>query len=139
MNRIAYEYLNGIRWVSLKILRLTARKNELESCLLPAAIRYDRDKVQTSPEDPMSKILSKVAELEEEIYKANLEKASKIVEISRVIGKLDRPEEKTVLTLYFIERKSIKDIAKMMDYSVDGVYGIRRKAYNNIEKFIPAK
>ena len=139
MNRVAYEYLNGVRWSSLKIMRLIAEKNELESCLLPAAIRYDKDRVQSSPEDPMGKIVSQVMEKEEEIKEAMLEKAQRIKEISETIGKLDRPEEKTVLTLYFIERKRIKDIADMMDYSTDGVYGIRRKACDNIVKFIPQK
>ena len=137
MNKAAYEYLNGVRWSSLKIMRLIAEKNELESCLLPAAIRYDKDRVQSSPEDPMGKIVSQVMEKEGEIKEAMLEKAQRIKEISETIGKLDRPEEKTVLTLYFIERKRIKDIADMMDYSTDGVYGIRRKACDNIVKFIP--
>jgi DNA-directed RNA polymerase specialized sigma subunit len=137
MNKVAYEYLNGVRWSSLKIMRLIAEKNELESCLLPAAIRYDKDRVQSSPEDPMGKIVSQVMEKEEDIKEAMLEKAQRIKEISETIGKLDRPEEKTVLTLYFIERKRIKDIADMMDYSTDGVYGIRRKACDNIVRFIP--
>lgn len=137
MNKQAYNYLNSLRWIDLKLLRLNARKKELESCLLPAAIRYDKDKVQTSPEDPMSKICAEISEIDNEIYCISVCKADKIRELSNTIHNLERPEERTVLTLYFIEHIKIKEIAKRMNYTENGIYGIRRKACNNIVKYLP--
>ena len=66
MNRQAYEFLNSVRVLHLQWLRLKAKHDALESCLLPGAIRYDKDKVQTSPDDTMSKVISEIADLEKE-------------------------------------------------------------------------
>ena len=60
MNKQAYEFLNSARVLHWQWLRLKAKHDELQSCLLPAAIRYDKDKVQTSPEDAMSKIMAEI-------------------------------------------------------------------------------
>ena len=100
-------------------------------------ITYDKDKVQTSPEDPMSKICAEISEIDNEIYCISICKADKIRELSNTIHNLERPEERTVLTLYFIEHIKIKEIAKRMNYTENGIYGIRRKACNNIVKYIP--
>ena len=67
MNKEAYNFLNSARVLHWQWLRLKAKHDELESCLLPAAIRYDKDKVMTSPEDQMSKIVAEVNELEKEV------------------------------------------------------------------------
>lgn len=51
-----YNYLLRVREQEWTIWRLTLQHDELQSCLLPAAIRYDKDVVQTSPEDKLSAI-----------------------------------------------------------------------------------
>ena len=63
MNKQAYDFLNSARVLHWQWLRLKAKHDELESCLLPAAIRYDKDKVQTSPDDTMSKIMAKAIDM----------------------------------------------------------------------------
>lgn len=122
MNRQAYIFLNSARVLHWEWLRLKAKHDELESCLLPAAIRYDKDKVQTSPEDPMAKIVAEINELEVEMNKIQLKKSQQIAKIDKAISTLGFDEERTALTMRYINRIPVTDIAEAMGYSVKRVY-----------------
>ena len=122
MNRQAYIFLNSIRVLHLEWLRLKAKHDELESCLLPAAIRYDKDKVQTSPSDPMSKIVSEVMELESEMKRVQYNKSKQIAKIDKAISSLESAEERTALSMRYINRVPVAKIAKDMGYSEKRVY-----------------
>lgn len=122
MNRQAYIFLNSVRVLHLEWLRLKAKHDELESCLLPAAIRYDKDKVQTSPSDPMSKIVSEVMELENEMKRVQYNKSRQIAKIDKAISSLESAEERTALSMRYINRVPVAKIAKDMGYSEKRVY-----------------
>ena len=122
MNRRAYSFLNSARVLHLEWLRLKAKHDELESCLLPAAIRYDKDKVQTSPEDPMSKIIAQVIELESEMKRVQFNKSRQINKIDKAISSLESAEERTALTMRYINRVAVTDIADAMGYSEKRIY-----------------
>ena len=122
MNRQAYIFLNSARVLHWEWLRLKAKHDELESCLLPAAIRYDKDKVQTSPEDPMAKIVAEISELEVEMNKIQLKKSQQIARIDKAISTLGSDEERTALTMRYINRIPVTDIAEAMGYSIKRIY-----------------
>ena len=122
MNRQAYIFLNSARVLHWEWLRLKAKHDELESCLLPAAIRYDKDKVQSSPEDPMSKVVAEVMELEKEMKRVQLNKSRQIAKIDKAISQLESDEERTALTMRYINRKAVKEIAEEMGYSEARIY-----------------
>ena len=122
MNRQAYIFLNSARVLHWEWLRLKAKHDELESCLLPAAIRYDKDKVQTSPEDPMAKIVAEINELEVEMNKIQLKKSRQIAKIDKAISTLGSDEERTALTMRYINRIPVTDIAEAMGYSIKRIY-----------------
>lgn len=122
MNRQAYVFLNSARVLHWEWLCLKAKHDELESCLLPAAIRYDKDKVQTSPEDAMSKIVAEVTELEKEMNRVLQRKAKQIAKIDKAINTLTSYEERTALTMRYINRIPVTDIAEAMGYSIKRIY-----------------
>lgn len=122
MNKKAFIFLNSVRVLHLEWLRLKAKHDELESCLLPAAIRYDKDKVQTSPSDPMSKIVSEVMELENEMKRVQYNKSRQIAKIDKAISSLESAEERTALSMRYINRVPVAKIAKDMGYSEKRVY-----------------
>jgi len=136
MNKQAYEFLNSARVLHWQWLRLKAKHDELESCLLPAAIRYDKDKVQTSPEDPMAKIMAEIAELEKEMIKVQRKKFIQLEKIERTINTLGSDEERTALTMRYINRKPIAEIAEEMGYSEPTIYRFMRQGGNNLIKLI---
>lgn len=136
MNRQAYTFLNSARVLHWEWLRLKAKHDELESCLLPAAIRYDKDKVQTSPEDPMGKILSEVLELEKEMKKLQLNKSKQIEKIDKEISKLVSDEQRTALTMRYINRIPVSDIAEAMGYAEPTIYKLMDQGGEVIAKSI---
>lgn len=136
MNRQAYIFLNSARVLHWEWLRLKAKHDELESCLLPAAIRYDKDKVQTSPVDPMSKVVAEIMELEKEMKSLQVRKAERIAEIDRQISYLASDEQRTALTMRFINRISVTEIAEAMGYAEPTIYKLMNQGGEIIAKSI---
>lgn len=136
MNKQAYNYLNSVRVLHWQWLRLKAKHDELETCLLPAAIRYDKDKVQSSPEDAMSKIVAEIAELEKRMAEVQRKKSQRIEEIAKAINSLESDEERTALTMRYINRKSVFDIAEAMGYSEKRIYQFMDQGGAQISKNI---
>ena len=136
MNRQAYEFLNSARVLHWQWLRLKAKHDELESCLLPAAIRYDKDKVQSSPEDPMSKIVTEVIELEKEMKEIQLKKSRQISRIDKAISSLESDEERTALTMRYVNRIPVTDIAEAMGYAEPTIYKFMNQGGEQIAKSI---
>ena len=61
------ELLQSVRAEKLEIVILREQIEELKMSLLPGAIRYDKDKVQTSPDDQMSAVMEKVDDYERKL------------------------------------------------------------------------
>lgn len=136
MNKRAYEFLNSARILHWRWLRLKSRHDELESCLLPAAIRYDKDKVQTSPEDAIAKIVVEIHELEHVMNQLQIAKAKRITEINNAINAIPSEEERTALTMRFINRKPVTEIAEAMGYAEPTIYKFMNQGAEKIAKSI---
>lgn len=120
-----HEYMRQVRQIELKIRRLTLQIEELESCLLPQGIRYDRDKVQTSPEDTLSRITGKIMELEKERTQLSRERALLLLEIQDALDQLESEPERIVLEAYYLSRMSMREISEMIGYSIRQAYRLR--------------
>ena len=120
-----YDFLLGPRRIADAIWRKDLRRRELRSCLLPSGIAYDKDPVQTSPEDSMARIMAEVDELDQQIDTLRRSMAMEILRISRVIDQMDDPREATVLDAYYLGRKSMQEIADHLHYSTRHVYRLR--------------
>ena len=120
-----YDFLLGPRRISDEIWRKDLRRQELRSCLLPAGIAYDKDRVQTSPEDSMARVMAEVDEIDSQIDALQRARALEILRISRVIDRMDDPREATVLDAYYLGRRSMQEIAEHLHYSERHVYRLR--------------
>ena len=120
-----YDFLLGPRRISDEIWRKDLRRQELKSCLLPSGIAYDGDRVQTSPEDSMARVMAEVDELDQQIDTLRRSMAMEILRISRVIDQMDDPREATVLDAYYLGRRSMQEIAEHLHYSTRHVYRLR--------------
>ena len=134
MNRQAFEFLNSVRVLHWQYLRLKAKHDELESCLLPGAIRYDKDKVQTSPGDSMSKIIAEITDLEKEMSRVLKCKAQQVERIDKALKSLESEEERTALTMRYINRISVSEIAEAMGYSEQRIYQFMNQGGAQIAK-----
>lgn len=122
MNREAYRFLNSARVLHWRYIRIKSKHDELESCLYPAGIRYDREKVQTSPDDSISRIVAEINELENEMAQIQKAKSEQIEKIDSAIRSLSSDAHKTALSMRFINRKSVADIASEMGYAESTIY-----------------
>lgn len=136
MNRQAYEFLNSVRVLHMKWLRVKAKHDELESCLLPKAIRYDRDKVQSSSDDVLSKIIAEIEQCEKEMNKIQIDKLKQINKIDKAVNGLTSNEERTALTMRFINRKTVSEIAEAMGYAEPTIYKFINQGAEHITKRI---
>ena len=62
-----YEFLTMPKKTKLQIRSKQMQIEDLRLQMLPGAVRYDKDIVQSSPEDPMMKFIVRVDELERDI------------------------------------------------------------------------
>lgn len=122
-----YGFLMQIRRKEIIIRRKETQRDELRACLLPGAVRYDRDKVQSTPTDKMSDVMARVDELDREIEQLRREKATLVIEISDAIEKLEDDNEKTVLTEFYIARAPMTQAADAINYSVRRAYDFRKR------------
>lgn len=116
-----------IRKKEYAIKRKQLRREELRSCLLPGAIRYDLDKVQTSPRDKFPEVVAKMDELDRQIEELMHEKALLVIEIGEAIERLPDDNEKTVLAEFYIGRVPMTAVAEMINYSPRRAYYFRKQ------------
>ena len=57
-------WFSQIRKEQYEIEHLKRMISNAEAGLLPSGIRYDKDKVQTSPQDTMSKVIAKAVDMQ---------------------------------------------------------------------------
>ena len=127
-----YNYLMQIRRIEWTIRRLTLQHDELQSCLLPSAIRYDKDVVQMSPEDKLSTVAATVLELENRIVALQKKKADTITEIGRAINLLPNQMEGTVLTAYYIRRMTMEAVSEEINKSLQHTYRLRKRGVSHL-------
>lgn len=127
-----HEYMMQVRRIELRIRRISLQIEELESSLLPQGIRYDKDKVQTSPEDTLSKIAGKIADLEKLRTQLVRERRLLLLEIQDVLDQLENEQEQIVLEAYYLSRMSMTEISEMISYSIAQTYRFRARGLRNI-------
>lgn len=129
-----YEFLLSPRRLADEIWRKDIRRQELRACLLPAAITYDKDRVQVTPEDHMAETMAEVADLDAEIEILQRRRARQIRLISGALDQLEDGREKAILEAYYIGRKSMNEIAEHMSYSLQHTYRLKRDGVENMRK-----
>lgn len=129
-----YEYLIQVRLIDKRIWLATVEHAELQSCLLPSAVTYDKDVVQacSSADGKLIDIAGRVLELEKRIKRLKTKKAGLIVRIKHQISEIDDEDQQIVLTAFFLARQSMREIAEHTNRSVSGVYAIRRKGIQSM-------
>ena len=101
----AKQYLRSIRTEQRELKTLIERRETIYFSILPSAIQYDKDLVQTSPDDHMVDKLAKTSELDEEITKYIEMLRNHKAEALRVIRMIDNSLYRQVLIDYYLLAK----------------------------------
>ncbi len=101
---------------------------DLRGCLIPGAVRYDKDKIQTSPKNQQEETILRIIDYEEKLNQLKCELASSIIKVNEAIELLDDETERAVLTYYYVNRYSPRRVANLIGYSERWMYKIKREA-----------
>lgn len=132
------DYLYSIKYESKELDRMNDRILEAELTLLPSAIRYDADKVQTSPEDPMLHMIAEVAHLKGDLAVRVERLTKRRRKAYDMIDKLEDSRHRVVLQEFFLGdwRVTMEDVASTMNYSVREVYNLYSQAIALLPKTV---
>lgn len=121
----------------INIIRTLMWQAEMD--LLPSGIRYDKDSVQSSPEDHMLETVSRYSK-DMAKYRRQLERHLRTIAPKRsraiaLISRLDDPAQRQVLELFFLDarRLTMQQVADEMVYSVRQTYNIYKEALKRLQ------
>lgn len=138
----AKEYLSKIQIYRRAILSTQLRIEELEHQASGIrAITYDRDKVQTSPENRIEDIMIKVDALTRKLTRQIMKYQSEVMKREKQIAELERAEYAQVLQMKYIDGMNLLQITLAMRdadggqrYSYDHVKHMHGWALNAFQK-----
>ena len=116
MTEAVYKLLTKPRKIRGQIKKAEAEMEGLKLSMLPGAIRYDKDKVQSSPQDPMAQYAVRLNELERKIEDLQTEYLEAQDDVVAVANELTSPGD-VIITLRFISGWDFQSIAKEISMS----------------------
>lgn len=132
-----YERLTAIQRQRAKIRKAQEDLDIMfQSMVSPAAIRYDKDKVESSPEDPMQNYAMKAEEQADRIRKLKEDLPEIVRQTIEFIRKTSREEYATAMIGIYVRMLPREKLAKEMGYSIDSVFRFRRKGIQELEKIL---
>lgn len=139
----AKEYLLEIQKYHFMVLnkenQLRRIRESVSQLLSIQGIRYDRDRVQTSPQDPMSGNVAELIDAERELEKCIMEYNAVINRRVDQINSMDKTEHVIILSKRYLSDKTtnFQTIADDMGYSYDRACHIHGEALREFEKKFP--
>lgn len=119
-----------IRLLQEQILRDTVYASNVK------AIRYDADRVQTSPDgDRMADIISGIVGAEDKLYKKVTDLMKREDEARNYLLQL-REEQERVLVLHYFNDLKWDDVAEQTGYSLSRVYEIKNDGLNELTQLL---
>lgn len=128
------QYLLQIKIKTEKIEELEDNIKRLRRLLDVNGISYDREVVTSSVDtDRASKIICDVVSKEKELKQRKLDLLTTKMRILEDINVLDNHNHKKILSLMYVDLKSLGECAKVMSYSYTHVRRLRDEALDDFE------
>lgn len=132
-----YDFLKKPGNIMTEIRIIEAKIEGLRQGMYPSAVRYDKDKVMSSPVDPMAAYIEEVDELERKIRVLQVQYKTALDEVERVARTLDDDLEKKVVMYRYVAQMSMRQIAFELKYTEDWMFKVRRQAVDHLAKKYP--
>lgn len=134
------ELLKQIRLINFRIIGLQMEIERLETELTNTTVKPKEVDVQTSlSPDPMADKIIKKMEYEQKLITQYNEQIEIKTEALSLIDSMERQEDKSVLTLRYINCMSYKDIIDLMDVSRATISNKLRTAEKNFNELYRLK
>lgn len=131
------QFLYNIKDEQREIKIINDRIAELEAGLLPQGIRYDKEKVQTSPSgDIIADTFGEIDEYARRLNDIKILLSNRRAKALEMISKLEDSEERAVLVSFFLSenRKTMYQTSIDVGFSERETYRIYKSALDNLEK-----
>ena len=129
-------YLRRLKGISDDINVIKAQMENLRLSMLPQGVSYDKDPVQTSPQDPMANFAAKLDELGRELAERQKEYETVFDEISAVICAVKNGDARVILAKRYIGFKCWQDIESEVPYCVRVLHRKHNIGLMEIEKML---
>ena len=134
----AKEYLNQIRICHHAIERKRKQRDRArQQMVYLSGISYDRDKIQTSPKDSLSEMVTNMVQLDQEVESAIFRYTFIMDRCISMIHGLDNEVYKDVLFSRYVEEKDFETIACEMHLSYYRICHIHGEALQEFAKKYP--
>ena len=108
---------------------------QLLMSLYPGAIRYDKDKVQTTPQDKMSDIMAQIDDLDSDIDYLKDQLRSSRREIAGLCDQYLDDQETRIVKLRHIDGLKWDDVARAVHRSERTVHRIHKSAVDKLKEY----
>lgn len=122
------EYLNQVYYTRIRIDRLQNRRDNLRDRMAGVSSPSLGDRVQTSPEDKMSRIMAQLDDVDRKIIQQIMKEQSLIDKIGKQIDDVAQPQYRAILALRYLNCLPWPTIAERMGYSERRVYQLHGEA-----------
>lgn len=130
----AERFMRSVDPIDAKIKELSIKH---ETLALPAAIRYDKDRVQTSPSnEQMDSIAQRLIDIEGQINNLYNERADRIDLIFHTLDRLSDDRQRMILIRHYIRHERVEKIAESMSYDVSWTYKLLRTGLRDLSELI---
>ena len=111
---------------------INAKKLELDALRYKAsgagAIQYDKDRVQTSPQDYMAMAIVDIIEIEKQIAEEEENVEQMRGEAYSLVRKMENPEHRAIIEWYYLNGVSMTNAALQMNMSERSAYYLKEDA-----------
>ena len=133
----ATKYLSTIRNIEKK---LHSKRLELEALRYRAsgagAIRYDKDHVQTSPQDYLAMAMADIIEIEKKVMDAESDIEKKKGKAYAIVRKIETEDHRTFIEWYYLNGLSMIETATRMNIAERTSYYLRDDALESFGKLL---
>ena len=117
----AKDFFRQIRKEQAEVEHLQSLIAKTRLSLLPKGIRYDTDRVQTSPGDPMTETAAIIADYNRQLNESLAKLVERKIRAEQLIMSLDNTDERDILRLYYMETQEVSDSSERALYSWEQV------------------
>lgn len=136
MTNKLFEILDKPKKLKDDIALINQRIEDTRLMMLPSAIRYDTDKVVSSPIDPMLKFAEKIDELERKKAQLQSEYIVARDKLINLIDKLSDERMKYIIQSRYMMGKKFSEIVETIPLEESQMYKLRSKAIGEMEKIV---
>lgn len=131
-----FEILNAPGRTKKKLMGIQVEISNLRLMMLPSAIRYDTDRIQSTPQDPMPKYAERLLDKEKKYSILQEQYVEECSRVDKLLTKLNDIDQINVIRTHYVVGYTFEKTADTLSYSESHVYVLHRKAIARLKKMI---